>query len=85
MARQVESPPRDARLSLTTSGDLQSVTAEDGLAVEDFEHFGPVQLFRSSFINSWKRVLAVIQERRARLREGRKQISSNPNQPGARR
>jgi transaldolase len=36
----------------------------DGLEAEEFEHFGPVQLFRSSFVTSWKRVLEVIRERR---------------------
>ena len=39
----------------------------DGLELEEFEHFGPVQLFRSSFIKSWNRVLGVIGERRAEL------------------
>jgi transaldolase len=37
----------------------------DGLEVEEFEHFGPVMLFRSSFVTSWKRVLEFIRERRA--------------------
>ena len=39
----------------------------DGLEPEEFEHFGPVQLFRSSFIKSWKHILDVIGERRASL------------------
>jgi transaldolase len=39
----------------------------DGLEPEEFEHFGPVQLFRSSFIKSWDRVLDLIGERRAEL------------------
>lgn len=37
----------------------------DGLEPEEFEHFGPVLLFRSSFIASWKRALELIRERRA--------------------
>jgi transaldolase len=37
----------------------------DGLEPEEFEHFGPVMLFRSSFITSWKRILEFIRERRA--------------------
>lgn len=37
----------------------------DGLEPEEFEHFGPVMLFRSGFIKSWKRVLNLIDERRA--------------------
>ena len=39
----------------------------DGLEPEEFEHFGPVQLFRSTFVKSWKRTLDVIGERRANL------------------
>ena len=40
---------------------------DDGLSVEEFEPFGPVQLFRSSFVKSWKRVLDIAKERRAAL------------------
>jgi transaldolase len=41
----------------------------DGLEVEEFEHFGPVQLFRSSFISSWKKVLQMIKQRRSELQK----------------
>jgi len=37
------------------------------LSVEEFEHFGPVLLFRSAFVKSWKRVLEVAKERRAAM------------------
>ena len=47
--------------------DFRRGYLDDGLAVEEFEGFGPVQLFRSSFIKSWKRVLEMIKDRRARL------------------
>ena len=47
--------------------DFRRGYLDDGLAVEEFEGFGPVQLFRSSFIKSWKRVLEIIKERRAML------------------
>lgn len=40
---------------------------EGGLSVEEFEDFGPVQLFKSSFTKSWKRVLEIIQDRRRTL------------------
>ena len=40
----------------------------DGLAVSEFEGFGPVELFRSSFVKSWVRVLGLAKERRAALR-----------------
>jgi transaldolase len=39
----------------------------DGLEPEEFEHFGPVQLFRGSFVKSWKMVLEMIRARRAEL------------------
>jgi transaldolase len=45
--------------------DFRRGYLSDGLKPEEFEHFGPVQLFRSTFVNSWKRVLDVIGERRA--------------------
>ncbi|RJP50396.1 MAG: hypothetical protein C4583_10675 [Anaerolineaceae bacterium] len=44
--------------------DFRRGYLDDGLEPEEFEHFGPVQLFRSMFIGSWKRVLGIIQERR---------------------
>jgi transaldolase len=47
--------------------DFRRGYLEDGLSPEEFEAFGPVQLFRSSFTKSWQRVLDVIKERRARL------------------
>lgn len=48
--------------------DFRRGYEEDGLKVEEYEEFGPVMLFRSSFIKSWKRVLGLIKERRAALR-----------------
>jgi len=47
--------------------DFRRGYLDDGLAVDEFEGFGPVQLFRSSFIKSWKRVLEMIKDRRAGL------------------
>lgn len=38
---------------------------EDGLQVEEFEHFGPVELFRSTFVKSWKHIQEIIRERRS--------------------
>jgi len=43
--------------------DFKRGYLEDGLEIEEFEDFGPVRLFRSSFIKSWKRVLDLISER----------------------
>ena len=39
---------------------------EDGLGVNEFEGFGPVQLFRSIFVKSWQQVLDIIKERNNR-------------------
>jgi len=44
--------------------DFKRGYLEDGLDIEEFEEFGPVRLFRSSFINSWSRVLELIRARR---------------------
>ena len=47
--------------------DFKKGYLEDGLTVEEFEDFGPVQLFKSSFTKSWSRVLEIIRERRSQL------------------
>ncbi len=44
--------------------DFKRGYLEDGLSVDEFADFGPVLLFRNSFIKSWKRVLAIADERR---------------------
>jgi transaldolase len=44
--------------------DFKKGYLEDGLTVEEFEDFGPVQLFKSAFTKSWGRVLDIIKERR---------------------
>ena len=44
--------------------DFKRGYLEDGLEIEEFEEFGPVELFRSSFLKSWRRVLELIKERR---------------------
>lgn len=47
--------------------DFRKGYLPDGLSESEFEHFGPVQLFRSSFIKSWKRVLGIIQDKRRNI------------------
>lgn len=49
--------------------DFKRGYLEDGMSVEEFAEFGPVQLFRSSFLKSWRRVLDVIKERRTTLQK----------------
>jgi len=46
--------------------DFKRGYLEEGLSVEEFEGFGPVQLFRNSFVKSWTRVAGLIKERRAK-------------------
>ena len=47
--------------------DFRRGYLEDGLEIEEYESFGPVQLFRSSFTKSWKRILDLIKDRRTKL------------------
>jgi len=47
--------------------DFRRGYLDDGLEPEEYETFGPVELFRSSFIKSWNRVMQLIKERRANL------------------
>ncbi|RPJ51411.1 MAG: hypothetical protein EHJ95_05445 [Methanobacteriota archaeon] len=44
--------------------DFKRGYLEDGLEQEEYDEFGPVKLFRSSFVKSWNRVMEVIRERR---------------------
>lgn len=44
--------------------DFKRGYLEDGLSVDEFEDFGPVQLFKSAFTNSWTSVLETIKEQR---------------------
>ncbi len=45
--------------------DFKRGYLEDGLSVDEFADFGPVQLFRSVFLKSWHSVLDMVKERRA--------------------
>jgi transaldolase len=44
--------------------DFERGYENDRIHVEEYDEFGPVELFRSSFVKSWQRVLDVIRERR---------------------
>ena len=44
--------------------DFKRGFLEDGLEVEEFEEYGPVKLFRSMFLSSWKQILGIIQKKR---------------------
>ncbi len=43
--------------------DFRRGYMEEGLELEEFEEYGPVQLFRGSFIKSWTRILELAKER----------------------
>jgi len=47
--------------------DFKKGYLEDGLCIEEFEDFGPVQLFKSIFTKSWGRVLEIINDRRKKI------------------
>lgn len=47
--------------------DFKRGYLEDGMEPEEYETFGPVELFRSSFVKSWNRVMELIKERRAAM------------------
>jgi transaldolase len=44
--------------------DFRRGYLSDGLSVEEYEEFGPVEHFRSSFVKNWNKVLNVAKERR---------------------
>jgi transaldolase len=60
-------PPAVLEELLEKLPDFRRAYADDGLSVEEFADFGPVQLFRSSFVKSWQKVLDTIQARQAVL------------------
>ena len=44
--------------------DFQKAYTDEGLTVEEFAQFGPVDLFRSSFVKGWDSLLKAIKRRR---------------------
>jgi transaldolase len=44
--------------------DFKKGYLDDGLSIEEFEDFGPVQLFKSAFTTSWGKILEVINTQR---------------------
>jgi len=47
--------------------DFRKAYSEDGLTVEEFKKFGPVKLFRDSFVEGWDSLLKVVKERRENI------------------
>jgi hypothetical protein len=62
----VEDPvdPAIERILVESFPEMRQALAPDGLAVEAFEDFGPVQYFRDRFIAGWDAVRAAISEAR---------------------
>jgi len=54
-------PPAILEELLEKLPDFRRAYADDGLSVEEFADFGPVQLFRNSFVKSWQKVLDTIE------------------------
>ncbi len=52
---------------LTRVPPFRQAYMEDGLQVEDYETYGPVEYFRDMFISSWKNTLKLISQRRTAL------------------
>jgi len=47
--------------------DFKKAYMEDGLSLEEFKVFGPVDLFHSMFIKGWQSLLDTVKERRSRV------------------
>jgi len=68
--RETISLPVDERLIgelIEKVPDFRRAYEEDGLAQEEFANYGPVQLFRNSFLNGWYVLQAEIAARRNQL------------------
>jgi transaldolase len=57
-------PPRVIDELMEKLPDFKRGYLDDGLRPDEFEAFGPVQLFRDGFAKSWERVRQIVGERR---------------------
>ncbi len=48
--------------------DFRRAWDDDGLTVEEFEGFGPVQYFRDMFVAGWDKLLAALQQTRSKTK-----------------
>lgn len=64
-------PPPDSVIKelMEKLPDFKKGYLDDGLHEEEYESFGPVQLFRSSFMKSWMKVVNLAEGRRSVLKE----------------
>lgn len=49
--------------------DFQKAYHEDGLAIDEFEDYGPVVLFRTMFLKGWENLLQCVKEQRQQMEE----------------
>jgi hypothetical protein len=57
------------RLEVTFE-DVRRALAPDGLTIDEYDGFGPVQHFRNTFISGWTAVHAAVAEERRRQGAG---------------
>lgn len=71
LTRGIDTPINRAVLDRLgrTFDDVRRAFLPDGLRLEDFEGFGPVQHFRNNFISGWNTLLAAIREEQLRQSE----------------
>ncbi len=60
-------PPKVVDELLEKIPDFRRAYMEEGLSVDEFEDFGPVALFRDSFVKGWTYMLKTIKERRVKI------------------
>jgi len=62
---RIDTPaPRHVINELEEIPDFRKAYLEDGLTIEEFKGYGPVDLFRSSFLKGWDSLLETIRQRR---------------------
>lgn len=47
--------------------DFRKAYLDDGLAVEEFANFGPLQYFRNMFVRGWEELTSAVREQRAKV------------------
>ncbi len=50
---------------LTKVPEFKRAYFEDGLTIDEYEHYGPVDYFRQMFISAWENALAVIDKEKS--------------------
>ncbi|MFB3902683.1 MAG: transaldolase family protein [Acidobacteriota bacterium] len=65
---RIEHQAEEAVIEALTAelSDFRKAFVDDGLAVDEFAGFGPLQYFRGMFIKGWDTLLATIKERRTK-------------------